>query len=85
MQIYLKQIAFFGLIEQCIWSRCPETHIKNLMESTILFICSSWDLREMHCAIKQKKAICLGAADFSTYYSRTNIEIQKISIFGQAN
>ena len=25
----------------------------------------------MHCAIKLKKAICLGSADFLTYYSRT--------------
>ena len=33
MQIYLKQIAifFFG---QCIWSKCPKTHIKNLVESS---------------------------------------------------
>ena len=29
MQIYLKQIAFFGLSGQCILSKCPKTHIKN--------------------------------------------------------
>ncbi len=76
MQIYLKQIALFGLIGQCICSKCPKIHIQNLVESsagnngfpsvysTKFFICSSWDLSEMHCAIKLNKAISLGSAKF---------------------
>ncbi len=34
MQIYLEQIALFGFFGQCIWSKCPKTHIKNLVESS---------------------------------------------------
>ncbi len=34
MQIYLEQIALFGFLGQCIWSKCPKTHIKNLVESS---------------------------------------------------
>ncbi len=34
MQIYLKQIAIFGFFGKCIWSKCPKTHIKNLVESS---------------------------------------------------
>ena len=69
MQIYLKQIALFGLIAQCIWSKCPKTHIKNLVEySTRFFICSSWDLREMYYAIKLNKAISLGSNASRPYF-----------------
>ena len=34
MQIYLEQIALFGVFGQCIWSKYPKTHIKNLVESS---------------------------------------------------
>ncbi len=34
MQIYLEQIALFVFFGQCIWSKCPKTHIKNLVESS---------------------------------------------------